>query len=136
MIDEIRTYIATCPYLDEYTAINVDYLEDKIKSYSINETASYNPIIEEFITGGKNCKFMFSFDSKLHWNSETTNNIDNSKFFEDFKTWLETNNLKGTLPNISGAYKISALTDGYVYATNSDEAIYRIQCELDYYKEN
>ena len=45
MIDSIKNYIAGCPYLDEFTAVNVNYLVDKVTAYSVNEGASYNPII-------------------------------------------------------------------------------------------
>ena len=79
---------------------------------------------------------MFTFDSKLRWNEDIQNNIDNSKFYEDFRDWLETNNKNKVFPNIEGIYKIEALTPGYIFATNANEAIYRIQCKAEYFKED
>ena len=38
-IDKVREYMAKCPYLDEYAELNVEYLLDKVKAYSINENA-------------------------------------------------------------------------------------------------
>lgn len=134
MIDKIREYIAECPYLDEYAELNVDYLLDKVKTYSVNENAGYNPIINKFLKGSER-QIMFTFDSKLRWNEDIQNNIDNSKFFEDFRNWLETNNKNKIFPDIEGIYKIEALTNGYIFATNSNEAIYRIQCKAEYFKE-
>ncbi len=134
MINKVREYIAKCPFLDEYAELNIEYLVDKVKSYSINESAGYNPILNQFICGSER-QFLFTFDSKLHWNEDIQNNIDNSKFFENFRNWLETNNNNKNFPEVEGIYKIEALTNGYIFATNADEAIYRIQCKLEYFKE-
>lgn len=135
MIEEVRKYIAKCPYLKEYAELNIDYLTDKIVTYSINENAGYDPILNRFLYGSER-QFLFTFDSKLHWNEDIQNNIDNSKFFEDFRNWLETNNKNKIFPDISGAYSIGATTNGYIFATNANEAIYRIQCFLNYFKED
>lgn len=135
MIDKLRKYIAKCPYLKEYAELNVEYLADKTNTYSINENAGYNPILNQFICGSER-QFLFTFDSKLKWNEDIQNNIDNSKFFEDFRNWLETNNKNKIFPEIPGAYSIGATTNGYIFATNTNEAIYRIQCFLNYFKED
>lgn len=133
IIDEVREYIAKCPYLKEFAELNVEYLLDKVNTYSINENAGYDPVLNKFFIGSER-QFLFTFDSKLHWNEDIQNNIDNSKFFENFRKWLETNNNKKIFPNIDGIYEIGATTNGYIFATNANEAIYRIQCYLNYYK--
>lgn len=136
MIDKVRDYfVKECPLLDKYTELNINYLVDKNKAYSINENAGYDPIISEDIIGNQERQFLFTFDSKLIWNEDIQNNIDNSKFFEDFRNGLEENNRKGLFPEIKGIYEIGATTNGYIFATNANEAIYRIQCYLKYYKE-
>lgn len=134
IIEEVRKYIAQCPYLEEYGELNIEYLIDKVNTYSINESTGYNPVLNQFINGSER-QFMFTFDSKLRWNEDIQNNIDNTKFFENFRSWLETNNNKKVFPEITGIYKIEALTNGYIFATNANEAIYRIQCKLEYFKE-
>lgn len=137
MIEKIRDYIAECPHLDEFTKVNVNYLVDKVNAYSVNEDSGYNPILEPRIYGNDEMQFLFSFDAKFYWNEETENNIDNSKFFEKFRDWLEDNNSKGKYPKIEGIepLTIGAITNGFIYATNSDEAIYRISCSFTYEKE-
>ena len=133
IIDEVREYIAKCPHLKKFAEINVEYLLDKVNTYSINENAGYEPILNKFFVGSER-QFLFTFDSKLYWNEDIQNNIDNSKFFENFRNWLETNNKNKIFPNIDGIYEIGATTKGYILATNANEAIYRIQCYLNYYK--
>lgn len=135
MIDIVRDYISKCPYLKEYAELNVEYLADKVETYSINENAGYEPVIQRYVIGA-DYQFLFTFDSKLHWNEDIQNNIDNSKFFENFKNWLEENNNKKIYPEIEEIYEIGATTNGYIFATNANEAIYRIQCYLKYYKED
>ncbi len=135
MIDKLREYIAKCPYLKEYAELNIEYLTDKVNTYSINENAGYDPILNKFICGSER-QFLFTFDSKLYWNEDIKNNIDNSKFFEDFRNWLEINNKNKIFPEIDGIYSIGATTNGYIFATNANEAIYRIQCFLNYFKED
>ena len=133
MIDKVREYMSKCPYLDEYAELNVEYLVDKVKAYSINENAGYNPILNKFLCGSER-QFLFTFDSKLRWNEDIQNNIDNSKTFENIRNWLEKNNKNKIFPDIEGIDEIGATTNGYIFATNANEAIYRIQCYLNYFK--
>ena len=133
MIDKIREYMAECPHLKEFAELNIEYLVDKINAYSINENAGYNPILHKFLVGSER-QFLFTFDSRLHWNEDIQNNIDNSKFFENIRDQLEKNNKNKIYPDIEGIYEIGATTNGYIFATNANEAIYRIQCYLYYYK--
>lgn len=135
MIEKVREYIATCPYLKEYAELNVDYLTDKVVTYSVNESAGYDPVISEDIIGNQEKQFLFTFDSKMIWNEDIQNNIDNSKFYENFREWLENNNRNEIYPDVKGVYEIGATTSGYIFATNANEAIYRIQCYLKYDKE-
>lgn len=137
MIEQIREYISKCPYLDKYSQVRINYLSNKINAYSVNEMPEYNPVIDEDIDGSKTMQFLFYFDAKFHWNEEIKNNLDNSIFFEKVKDWLEENNSKGIYPkfnNIEVTY-IGATSNGYIFATNADEAIYRIPCKMEYYKE-
>lgn len=135
IIDKVRDYINNCEHLKEYAELNVEYLADKVNTYSINESSGYNPITNQFLSGSER-QFLFTFDSKLIWNEDIQNNIDNSKFFEDFRNWLEKNKNKKIFPEIAGIYNIEATTNGYIFATNANEAIYRIQCKLEYFKED
>ena len=136
MIEKIREYIEECPYLDEFAKVNVNYLSDKNMTYSVNEGVGYDPVVKPFMTGNK-MQFQFSFDARFKWNDEVSTNIDNSKFFEKFRNWLEENNNKKILPNIEGikSEKIKAITNGYIFTTTGDEAIYRISCIFYYLEE-
>lgn len=131
--EEVRNYIAECPYLDQFTQLNVDYLVDKITAYTINEQASYNPIIREWITGHKECVYRFNLDCRFHWTDEVENNIANSNFFENFSNWIRRKNILKEYPQIDYTVtKIEAITNGYLYDSESNEAIYRISLAMYY----
>ena len=49
MIEKVREYITTCPHLEEFVSVNVNYLVDKIKAYSVNEGVGYNPVLKKDI---------------------------------------------------------------------------------------
>ncbi len=136
MIEKMRDYIALCPYLDEFVELNVNYLKDKVKAYSINENSGYNPVVATYLNGEKEMQFLFSFDAKFYWNDEIKNNIDNSIFFEKFRDWLEENYENDVYPEIDNIQpiSISAATNGYIFIANADEAIYRIGCKFTYIK--
>ena len=137
MIEKVREYITTCPHLEEFVSVNVNYLVDKIKAYSVKEGVGYNPVLKKDILGNEECQFQFMLDAKLQWNEEIANNIDNSVFFEKFSNWLRENNKTKIFPQVEGIEieTIGATTNGYIFATNADEAIYRISCIMKYFKE-
>ena len=137
MIEKIKDYVAKCPFLSEFAALNINYLVDKVTAYSVNESAGYNPVVNTYLNGDKEMRFLFSFDAKLYWNDEIQNNVDNSLFFEKFRNWLEENDDNNIYPDVDENIQplsISATTNGYIFATNSNEAIYRISCEFTYVK--
>lgn len=134
IIDKVRDYIKECPYLNEYAELNINYLVDKVETYSINENSGYDPKINKFINGNSERQFLFTFDSRLRWNEDIQKNINNTEFYENFKEWLEENNKNKVFPEVDGIYEIGATTNGYIFITNANEAIYRIQCYLNYYK--
>lgn len=136
MIEKIRDYISTCPYLIEYTELLVNYLAPNSATYSVNEGQGYDPIVDTYTNGNKEMQFVFTLDSRLVWNENLENNIKNSKFFENFSNWLENNDDNGIFPNVNGIIPetIRATSNGFIYATDSNEAIYRIECIFTYLK--
>ena len=134
MIEEIRDYIALCPFIGELERILVNYLSDEVKTYSINEEVSYKPILHKFLNGYKECEFRFNLDCKFYWNEDIKNNIDNSNFFENFAKWLEQQDNNENYPKIKDVdiSFIGTDTNGYIHMTESNEAIYRIKCVMRY----
>lgn len=129
--EKVRDYISGCPYIQDL--LNVDYLVDKVKAYTINEQASYNPVVNKWITGHQECVYRFNLDCKFHWTDELENNIENSNFFEHFSNWIRDKDLKKEYPQIEyKVTKLEVLTNGYIFDTDSGQAIYRISVAMFY----
>jgi hypothetical protein len=126
MIDKIRTYIATCPYLDQNGAIGVDYLGNSIINYSI-EQIPVEPIVKRFVDGSKLKQLAFVFASREAWSADVITNLLNCKFYDDFSKWIEENNDSGILPEIDGIESIECKSTGYAYQVSETEARYQIQ---------
>ncbi len=135
MLEKIRDYVATCPFIEEFAEINANYLSNEVKNYSVIETASYNPVLEQYDNGDVEKQFLFSLDAKLSWNSEVENNISNSNFFEKFSKWLKDNYDNDIYPQLSEnvlPISIEATSNGYIFIAETNEAIYRISCKFTY----
>ncbi len=139
IIESVRDFIETCPYLDNLSSVMINYLSDTPGSFSIEEEPS--PIIlERYLDGSSKRQFTFVFASRFIYSDEIRNNIDNSGFYEDFTDWLEECTENENLPVLDTGLtpvKIEALSSGYLFgiAENLTEARYQIQCRLTYYKE-
>lgn len=89
-LELIKDYIATCPLLSS-GKIRLDYLDDEIDSYSIDLTPN-NPVYKQYADGS--CLKQITFDFVANAPYSAIENLVNSKFFEDFSTWIETQNKK------------------------------------------
>ncbi len=139
IIESIRDYILTCPYLGDLAKVNVDFLPDDATTYSIEQTPS-EPIIKRYLDGTTDRQLTFVFACRLFYSDERINNINNSGFFEKFQEWLFDNSDNGILPEMEDGLipeKIEAISSGYLYDISGDlsNARYQIQCRLLYEKE-
>lgn len=122
----IKKFIETCPYLKN-GKINVDYLKDKLNSYSININP-IDPIVKRYSDGGAMKQIAFDFCMQFPIGSVALYNLENSKFCDDFMEWIETQNKNRNLPDIKGVQKISCTSprlctgknrnNGNLYNTN------------------
>lgn len=128
----IKEYIETCPLLKN-NKINVDYLNSKDYSYSIDRTP-VNPVSKKYRDGGKIYQIAFDFSITFPIGSKALLNLINSKFCEDFMEWVENQNNKRIYPDITGARSIECTSPGYVLSKTETSAIYIIQMNFKYYK--
>lgn len=139
VIESVKNFILTCPYLNDLKRINVDFLPDNPDTYSIEEVPA-ETVIKKFLDGSSERQFVFVFASRCHYSDEIRNNIDNSGFFENFQNWLEECTENDCLPKMADnliPYKIEAQSSGYLFDISGDlrKARYQIQCRLLYDKE-
>ena len=139
IIESVKNFILTCPFLAELSAVNVDFLPDSPDTYSIEEVPT-NSVIQTYLDGSQERQYVFVFASRFYYSDETKNNIENSGFYEDFSDWLDEQTKKGNLPIMREGLtptKIEAVSSGYLFDISGDlsNARYQIQCRLIYDKE-
>ena len=132
-MEAIKEWIEQCPYLKN-GKLNVDYLGDKVYSYSIDKTPT-QPQTKRFVDsfGGK-YQLTFDFTIQLPLSPVIIDNLTNSQFGEDFIEWVETQNRLRNLPEIDGAFSIECTSPNYVLQKKETQAIYIIQMNFTYYK--
>jgi len=139
IIESIKDYIMTCPFLEELSNVNVDFLPEDPLTYSIEQTPS-EPILKRYLDGSTERQITFVFACRMFYSDELINNINNSGFFEKFQEWLFENSENDKLPELEEGlvpYRIEAISSGYLYDISGDlsNARYQIQCRLIYEKE-
>ena len=139
IIESVKNFILTCPYLAELAAVNVDFLPDSPDTYSIEEVPT-SSVIRTYLDGSQERQYVFVFASRFYYSDETKNNIENSGFYEDFSDWLDEQSQNGNLPIMRDGLtptKIEAISSGYLFDISGDlsNARYQIQCRLIYDKE-
>lgn len=135
LIDSIRTFVLTCPFLQD-GRVNVNYLGEEM-AYSIDPLPS-DPIIARYVDGGAKKQFQFAFTSQEEYDQDKRINIESSGFFQDFGEWLEKQSYSGTFPELEDGKvpsKLETLNSGYLYDVDGDKARYRIECRLIYIQE-
>ena len=135
LIDIVRLYILTCPFLSD-GRVNVDYIGTDM-GYSIDPLPC-DPIIQRYMDGGAKKQFQFAFLSQEEYDQDARINIENSGFFQSFEEWLEQQSFNGNLPELGekkNPISIETLNSGYLYDMNGENAKYRIECRLIYAQE-
>lgn len=137
MIAAVRQYVQSCPYMQEFGRVNIDWLDKKAKSFAI-ETTPMAPIIKSYINGDAVKQFGFLIATREAYGPDLLQNADNIAIFERIAKWFREQSTNDDLPDLGAgreAQKIEALTDGYAYQTSIDTARYQMQCRVVYYEE-
>ena len=139
LIERIKDYILTCPYLNKLSQIGINFLNKDSDSYSIEEVPG-KTIVTPHVDGSSERQLTFVFASMFDFSEEIENQIKSSGFYEDFSDWIEDNESKGIYPKLREGFtptSIEVLTSGYLYAIidGIKKARFQIQCKLIYEKE-
>lgn len=139
IIQSLRNYIRTCPYLDTFNSairVNVNYLEPSPDTYSIEEIP-IEPILKRYVNGDSIRQYAFIFTSREPYGVDVLQNIDNSGFYEKFADWIEINNDNEIFPILENGLEpqeIKVTSTGYAFAVTEDTAQFQIQLRLKYLK--
>lgn len=136
IIDRIRAYFLSCPILDEFAKLNIDYLGVNAREYTIDPVPS-GSVIKNYIDGGTLRQYLFVFASREFYGDDVIQNIENSGFYEKLSNWLELQNDICNLPDLGDerkAIKFEVISSAYLFGAEEDSARYQIQIRLIYYE--
>ena len=136
IINSLYEYFKSCPLLGD-GKINVDYLPEKAREYTI-DTITGDPFIARYIGGAAIKQYLFAFGSREYYGPDVAQNLANSGFFEDFSDWLDQQTKAKNFPKMAAGKtprKIEAQSTGYLFGADPNTARYQIQCRLVYYQE-
>lgn len=132
IINAIKDYMNTCPYIKEMGNIKVDFLSDSGDSFSI-EPVSVNPIVEDWIYGGGVRQYQFTFAVRFNYSAEAKMNIENSGFMESIEKWIKEQDKNGNLPDLDEgqeATKLEVISNGYLFGVSQDWKYGRYQMSM------
>lgn len=136
-ITKLRTYlfsIIDTLLTDNKYQINANMLSNEPNNYSLDKIPT-SSTVEEWITGTRICRDVYSFRSRVGYSQDTINNLINVGFFEIFEKLISSNNEKGILPNIEGIQSIQCLNCGSMNNANTNTAEFDIQLQIEYKEE-
>ena len=111
--------------------INANMLSNEPNNYSLDKIPT-SSTVEEWITGTKICRDVYSFRSRVGYSQDTIENLINVGFFEIFEKLISSNNEKGILPDIEGIQSIQFLNCGSMNNANTNTAEFDIQIQITY----
>lgn len=136
-ITKLRTYlfkIIDTLLTDNKYQINANMLSSEPNNYSLDKIPT-SSTVEEWITGTRICRDVYSFRSRVGYSQDTINNLINVGFFEIFEKLINSNNRKGILPEIDGIQTIECLNCGSMVNANTNTAEFDIQLQIEYKEE-
>lgn len=136
MIEAVRDYLALCPALTSFSDnIGINYLGEDCEQYSVIDVP-VTPLLQTFYDGSKDKTFAFAINSRSFYSGDIALMSGNDAVFESVSDWIEAQNDLGNYPNIGTGkepYKIEVTTSTFVVDNELSEAVYQIQCRMDYY---
>ena len=136
-ITKLRTYlfkIIDTLLTDNKYQINANMLSSEPNNYSLDKIPTASTV-EEWITGTRICRDVYSFRSRVGYSQDTIENLINVGFFEIFEKIISSNNEEGILPNIEGIQSIQCLNCGSMTNANTNTAEFDIQLQIEYKEE-
>ena len=133
-ITKLRTYLLSIIDVlvtNKKYQINANMLSNEPNNYSLDKIPT-SSTVEEWITGTKICRDVYSFRSRVGYSQDTIENLINVGFFEIFEKLISSNNEKGILPDIEGVQSIQCLNCGSMNNANTNTAEFDIQIQITY----
>ena len=136
-ITKLRTYLLSIIDVlvtNNKYQINANMLSNEPNNYSLDKIPT-SSTVEEWITGTRICRDVYSFRSRVGYSQDTIENLINVGFFEIFEKLISSNNEEGILPEINGIQSIQCLNCASMTNANTNTAEFDIQLQIEYKEE-
>ena len=136
MISELRTYIQSCPLIDNlYEDMHIDFTDSAATSYGIMPTGEN--ILKRFIAGG--CKKQYNAVLYIrNYTIDDFERLQNSEFLENFSSWIEEQNETENFPIVENINIESvSCANGMLFDLDEtgNTGLYQLQLQIIYTKE-
>lgn len=137
IIEGIKSFIASCPYLTEMAAIYTDYTDSEPDNYGIADYGEGEPV-SVYMDGSMVCQHNFALYFRTYTNSDRER-IEATGFFEKFSDWLDDQTKKRNLPDLGEGKSAESVraANAMLYQQDEDgvKGLYQAQFILTYEKE-
>lgn len=136
-ISKIRAYLMSVIDMlltDDKYQINANMLSSDPINYSLDKIPEESTI-ERWVMGTNLCRDVYSFRSRVEYSQDAIVNLKNVGFFEVFEQIIKTKNKNKELPKIDGVESIECLNCGSMTNANTNTAVFDIQIQVTYRKE-
>lgn len=136
MVNEILSWLRTCPLIDKNDRFCVNYLGAEPVSFCLEETPG-TPIVTRYMDGSSIREKAFVLSATQDYSPDTLSQIANSGFWEELADWVEAQNHARNFPAMRAgrtARKIEITTTHYLFGATENTARYQVQMKLTYYQ--
>lgn len=137
IIEGIKSFIASCPYLTEMAAIYTNYTDSEPDNYGIADYGEGEPV-SVYMDGSMVCQHNFALYFRTYTNSDRER-IEATGFFEKFSDWLDEQTKARNLPDLGEGKAAESVraSNAMLYQQDEDGAkgLYQAQFILTYEKE-
>lgn len=137
IIEGVKSFIASCPYLTEMAAIYTDYTDSEPDNYGIADYGE-GEAVSVYMDGSMVCQHNFALYFRAYTSSDRER-IEATGFFEKFSDWLDAQTKKRALPELGEGKTAESIraANAMLYQQDEDGAkgLYQAQFILTYEKE-
>lgn len=137
IIEGVKSFIASCPYLADMAAIYTDYTDSEPDNYGIADYGEGEPV-SVYMDGSMVCQHNFALYFRTYTNSDRER-IEATGFFEKFSDWLDDQTKKRNLPDLGEGKSAESVraANAMLYQQDEDgvKGLYQAQFILTYEKE-
>ena len=137
IIEGVKSFIASCPYLADMAAIYTDYTDSEPDNYGIADYGEGEPV-SVYMDGSMVCQHNFALYFRTYTNSDRER-IEATGFFEKFSDWLDEQTKKRNLPDLGEGKSAESVraANAMLYQQDEDgvKGLYQAQFILTYEKE-